>query len=256
MARTLADQPQLPRLLTARQKKRRGIILLMVVSLLALFLLMGVTFAILAIQYKSAADASAQRERYGDTAGNEGDLVVNQLLYESLTPTSISGNGLLRDMYGNDYLQYPNNFTPVNDTNFNVQTLTNGNQGGGQLLEITFSTNFAASPTTGTPSVVPGYYNGRVLTIYASNIRQWLSTRIVQYVAPAAGNNIARIYAETPVGDYSAQPTFQAGDPFVINGLPFNGSGAGFDPTATANNLNAIEKRFRIRGPDAALLGL
>lgn len=247
MATTLADRSPLPRRLTTRRKKRRGLVLLMVVSLLALFLLMGVTFAILAIQYKTAATVQAQVGVYGDPPMQEMDAVFNQVLFDTQGVTSLTQQSMLRDLYGNDYVMCPVDATSVTTTspdefpNFGNGTITYahetvGNVGTSQFVRITFNANQTYSPTSGparTISPIPGYYNGRVLTTYVAQVNQWISARIVHYIP----SNILII--EQLVSTSGAAVLPDANAPFIINGLPFNGTGNGYD--STSNALTAVD---------------
>ena len=49
-----------------RLGRRRGIVLLVVISLLALFILMGITFALVSNQYQYASKLDKEVERLGD----------------------------------------------------------------------------------------------------------------------------------------------------------------------------------------------
>ena len=46
--------------------RRRGIVLLLVISLLALFILMGITFALVSSQYQYASKLEKEDQRVGD----------------------------------------------------------------------------------------------------------------------------------------------------------------------------------------------
>ncbi|WP_425615628.1 hypothetical protein NA78x_005557 [Anatilimnocola sp. NA78] len=208
MARTLADQPRLPRSL---RKRKQGIVLLMVVSLLALFLLMGVTFAVLAMQYNSASRMHAAHERYGDDPMMELDLAFGQALYGTQTNGSLQGQEMLRDLYGTDSLT-ANVGSLNNDTN-----KTCGNQF--TVIQLT---------RTAAMSAAPGFYNGRVLTFISGNAAG-LSTRVAGY-EPDIGGGTAEIYIEAVKGEGSTIITPSNGDDFVVNGQPFNGYGFGYDP--------------------------
>lgn len=217
MATTLADRSPLPRRLTTRRKKRRGLVLLMVVSLLALFLLMGVTFAILAIQYKTAASVQARHGEYGDPPMQEMEQALGAVLYDSNGRGSLQGHSLLRDLYGTDYVT-----TTVANTTVNEAPRKSVNS---HFLVFSINTN-------ATMSTAPGYYNGRVIT-FITGQAAGISSRIAGYEPfdpnPGAGGP-TELYIEPLVG-MSGNPVIPAnGDQFVINGAPFNGMGFGYDP--------------------------
>ncbi len=217
MATTLADRSPLPRPLTKRRKKRRGLVLLMVVSLLALFLLMGVTFAILAIQYKTAASVQAQVGVYGDPPMQEMETALGAVLYDSNGRGSLQGHSLLRDLYGTDYV-----LTTVANTTVNDAPRKSANN-----QFVVFSINATAQMST-----APGYYNGRVIT-FITGPAAGISSRIAGYEPfdpnPGAGG-ATELYIEPLVGTGGNQVNPANGDQFVINGAPFNGMGFGYDP--------------------------
>lgn len=215
MASTLADRPALPRRLRTYRKRQRGIILLMVVSLLALFLLMGVTFAILAIQYKTAADTQAGKDRYGDPMVPETDLGLTVVLSDSMGRSSLRGHSLLRDLYGTDYVQTNVSGNPLGDP----RKTCNGH-----------FTVFPINPSAAAGTLIntPGYYNSRVIT-FITGAAAGFSSRIAGYdpVDPTTGN--AEVYIEPLVGNSGLPIQPANGDVFVINGAPFNGMGFGLD---------------------------
>lgn len=219
MASTLADRPPLPRRLRTRHKKQRGIILLMVVSLLALFLLMGVTFAILAIQYKTAADTQAQKDRYGDPMVLETDLGLDAVLSDSMGRSALRGHSLLRDLYGTDYLQTTVRTAPTNAVS-------------GQFLSFAINT----TPSAGTLSDIPGFYNARVIT-FVTGRAAGISSRIAGY--DPFGATGVQLFIEQLVGSSGNPVQPAAGDIFIINGAPFNGMGFGYDPATW--RLDAVD---------------
>ncbi|QDU31246.1 hypothetical protein ETAA8_63990 [Anatilimnocola aggregata] len=224
MARTLADQPR--RYGPARQrehgqsrKRKNGIVLLMVVSLLALFLLMGVTFAVLAMQYNTAAKMHAGVNRYGDDPMMELDLAFGQVLYGTDTRSSLQGHDLLRDLYGTDY---------VRGTVKAVSTDT----------QKTLSGHFLVFSTTASLSTRPGYYNGRVITFITGNARN-LSTRIAGYEPEDVSTSECELFVEPINGNGGTTISPAANDQFVINGQPFNGMGFGYD--SSTYRLDAVD---------------
>ena len=225
MATTLADRSSLPRRLVTQRKKRRGIVLLMVVSLLALFLLMGVTFAILAIQYKTAADVQAGVERYGDDPMQDLEMGVGAVLYDTQGLGSLRGVSLLRDMYGNDYVHTNVNGAPSTD---NRKTANN------QFVVFPMNT----TTITGTAANIPGFYNGRVLT-FISGAAAGISTRVAGYEPVDPVTNQAELYVEPLVGPSGNRVMPANNDQFVINGAPFNGMGFGYDPATYG--LDAVD---------------
>jgi len=82
-----------------RARQKRGIVLLVVISLLTLFILLGVTYTLVATQYRDAARHESYRDLYRDNPETEMELVLGQLLYGSLVRTSLLGHDLLGDLF-------------------------------------------------------------------------------------------------------------------------------------------------------------
>src|SRR5438105_3164454 len=62
---------------------RRGVVLLIVVSLLALFILLGVTYSLSVSQYLNASKLEIAVQRTGDPPETETDIVLGQILFDS-----------------------------------------------------------------------------------------------------------------------------------------------------------------------------
>ena len=65
-----------------KPKPRRGVVILVVLSLLVLFVLLVVTFSIVAGQYRRAAQAHARKEWLGEDPQKIADRVMYALLRE------------------------------------------------------------------------------------------------------------------------------------------------------------------------------
>src|SRR5262245_23108563 len=89
-------------LLPRGRRPHRGVVLLIVVSLLALFLLLGATYSLTVSQYMYASKLEKERGRLGDPADIEADLVLGQILYDTQARTVLQYQSLLRDLYGYD----------------------------------------------------------------------------------------------------------------------------------------------------------
>ncbi len=212
-------------------RQRRGVVLLLVISLLTLFILIGVTYAIVASTYLSAAKSTALIDQVGDQPQLELDEVFTNILSDTSNNSTLKGTSPLLDMYGTD---------GICGELTSVGTFDNGNQ------TIRFSasspTTFTAPPpyTGATFSNVPDYYNGRVITFWRYNGSEArpISTRVMQYAPPDMSGSITMVVAAdfTNSGSMLAAP--QIGDRFVINGAPYNGTGAGYqDSTSPALGL-------------------
>src|SRR5262245_19965071 len=128
------------------RREKRGVVLLVVVSILTLFLMIGVTYVLVAGNYNKAADQALRATTYGDEPEREIEEVLAQVLYG--TPR-FGGNGprsvisphcLLEDLYGGDWVSgtvaaAPTNYPPNN----------------GQIMYFTVNLNLA------TPQPIPNY---------------------------------------------------------------------------------------------------
>ncbi|MCH7729122.1 MAG: hypothetical protein IH991_21965, partial [Planctomycetes bacterium] len=219
-----------------RTQPRRGLVLLIVLSLLTLFMLMGVTFLISSRQYVKGARARAKHEVTGVNPRKHLDVALYQLLRDTRMVSPISGHSLLGDLYG--YADEPVKgqvLSVTADSNLPSTPPQPPTQPpiyntGGQFYLITF-----ASP--GGYSTSTNYYSGRVITFFdydqSVSVNQRpagpISTRIV-----ASGSGWVRIEW------FAANQTFNTnalvGSTFFINDQAFNGTGAGFD----GNNLNLL----------------
>ncbi|MDX1947000.1 MAG: hypothetical protein SFU86_16475 [Pirellulaceae bacterium] len=245
MATHRANRRQ-PRAALAARPPRRGVILLVVLSLLALFVLIGVMYALLASQYYVGSQATIQINRTGDNPEKEFDIVLTQLLADSQSRSAMRFHSLLDDLYGRDFRRgFVSSITPHNNAS---SPNDNGPQwpniaAGGQVFGFQVSPGALDSfGNTVSWSNIHDYYVGRVLTFTTGNLAG-LSARIVMYdpspAMPPFASNSPQLYIETVKTKfaYSSAVTPQVNDQFVINGLPFNGAGAGYD--SNTQNLDA-----------------
>ncbi|MFM8250417.1 MAG: hypothetical protein ACKOBW_02340, partial [Planctomycetota bacterium] len=185
-----------------RLEDRRGVVLLIVISLLMLFSLVAVTFAIVAGQFKHAAVASAKVELVGDPPKKDLDTIMYSLLRDTTSRTSIQGHSLLKDLY---------------DTHDGAI-----GQVAGTLLTAGGSFRRITSNSTGL-ALANHAYNGCVIT-FTTGAAKGFSSRIVGYTAPAAAGGLGVILLESMDGEDSTVPTPVVGDFFLINGRAFNGT--------------------------------
>ncbi|MCO6456738.1 MAG: hypothetical protein J5I93_15675 [Pirellulaceae bacterium] len=169
-----------------RAKRKRGIVLLVVISLLALFVLIGVTYAIVAGQYRRAAQAGQRFKEWDDDPRDYLDRAFYQAVRDTNNASSVRGHSLLEDLYGNDGV------VGRVDVRFdeNGQRRVPTALAGGQLVRF----SFADLPDSGYDSpfqpfnkiLNPGglgaggddYYNGRVLTFLTGSSAGY-SVRVV-----------------------------------------------------------------------------
>ncbi|MBN2295881.1 MAG: hypothetical protein JXM70_25850 [Pirellulales bacterium] len=198
-------------------QKRKGVILLIVLGMLAMFGLIGVTFVLLSGHARRSATAQAKVGQANNPPDRQGNNVIMQILRGTNDPASVlRSHSLLEDLYGNGYAEGQFNAAPAAYV-------------GNQIMSV-------MAIATGTNPIAAPYeqYVGRVLTMTSGNATG-KSTRIVGFVA-ATGFQILRF-------DSPTQPA--NGDNFIINGTPFSGTGFGYNPAATGANplLTATDPR-------------
>jgi hypothetical protein len=199
---------------------RRGVVLLVILSLLVLFALLGVTFVIVSGQYKRSAGVYSRAETYGDDYARQLDTAMYNVVRDTLDPQNpLHGQSLLNDIYGHD-------------TYYGVVTTAPNIGYGGQIYEFKCTlSNAGGVAYTRTDA---GYFNGCVLTFFkpmgsASNTNRLagISTRVVG--SGVDQNNLLTLRIMRPAPDNASDLSLVAGDRFLINGKAFSGTGAGFD---------------------------
>lgn len=225
---------------------RRGVLLLVVLSLLVLFLLVGTAFVITAKQSEKAAKAAHRGTLRLSSAAAMGDLldeVLLQLVRDTNNAQSrLRFHSLLGDLYGNDALKseivaadWPGGGGVANVT-------------GGQTLELRLSTaigkltdyygNLTDASTPPQPlrfSNLYDAYSGQVLT-FLNGPARGRSTRIVGFIPP---DRFRVMNVELEDGSIVTDPTVfnpnvtvapPSSVKVLINGRPFSGTGVGFNP--------------------------
>lgn len=214
---------------------RRGVTLLMVISIVVLFLLMGTAFMVLATQFRrSATMLSHVRERRDDARTLVSrafrDLLREPNLDNSASP--LRGHSLLGDIYGYGFTNLlPLPSTALNKTGPGVYELT--------LQAPTHKLKSDLDPTiTTNPDDEYHAYTGRRLSLTSvylggSQIGPFHTVTgfIQNYVyVPAVAPNPARYVFTVQFDPDDTRAVDSIGfDSFNIhiNGRPFNGSGAG-----------------------------
>ena len=194
---------------------RRGVLLLIVLALLAMFGALAIAFVMLTGQTRRGADAVRRVGQYDDPPEKTCSQVFLDLARGPASPlSSIGGHGLLEGQYGN-------NTTAAYTITGVVNPLC-----GGQVLEI-------ASGLTN-----PWAYTGSVLTMtsgpaFSPNQQ---SRRIIGWRTNSAGANVLQVAAfdgtQISGGNVTINGVSLTGSQFIINGHDFTGTGFGFN-TAT-----------------------
>ncbi|QDU93039.1 hypothetical protein [Lignipirellula cremea] len=205
------------------RRQKRGIVLLVVLSLLALFMVLVTTFLIGATLYYDGAVSRAKVDRIGDSPQTNLDRAMYQVLRgPSGSNSSLIGHSLLEDLYGND----GGGFLVAST----MQTAAPSNViGNGQFWIIPLA---RVSATSAVIPDIPNVFAGRVATLLDGPNRN-VSFRVLGS-APVAFTGTASVPAgpwilvERPQSDVASSALPQMNDRIIINGAPFNGSGAGW----------------------------
>lgn len=219
-----------PRFTRGRRQPRRGVLLLIVLSLLVLFVLLGLTFIVTSGQFRRAAGNAVRQERSGDAPQQLMQIAIHQMLRGTLNSNSaLFGHSLLNDAYGQDGLR---GFTSLVASGSPSQVLA-----GGELLEIHFSLvgggeiqpnapiggSFTTIDSNRSNAQTEGFYNGCLLTM-TTGPATGRSTRVLRY-SPANQT----ILVEAFPGFSDAANYVPDGHGFIINGPAFSGVGSGYD---------------------------
>jgi hypothetical protein len=205
-----------------RKPNRRGVLLLVCLSLLVLFAVIGVTFVMVSGQYRSAARSEVRTERYGDDPGSNtrpGELLDEAFMQLARGTTnnhsSLQFHDLLGDKYGHEVLrgQVENVVVPLPT-------------GSGQVLEFSVQTTTNMSPFA-------GYYNGCLLTVL-NGPAAGKTARVIGY-NPSASATSSRF--RVLAFDGGVAPVI--GDGLIVNARPFTGTGFGYD--ATTGKLTQLD---------------
>lgn len=257
----------------ARASERRGVLLLVVLSVLILFMLVGTTFLLTSNQYKTAAKIMDKANRTTFQPEDVLERALMQLVRDTNNRHSaLRYHSLLRDLYGGDgFVGQVNtaalpSYAEVTATSPDALGTT-----GGELVDIWVTDSNGGVldddnvvgldlDTNGLPleyslSSNSAYYNGCLLTMMEGPCRG-VSVRVVDYdyrVDLAAGR--LRVVAPSRLdgqpltieSNFSLSDFYDAnsgiGYRFMVNGRPFNGTGVGYNALANtgAPRLTAYE---------------
>lgn len=221
--------------MSRHSKPRRGVLLLVVLSLLVLFGLIGITFIVVAGQYQRVATLVGQDEKTGDEPTVLTDATLHQLLRGSNLAGSVIGtHDLLGDIYGNDgFRGIVNNFSVLQLFDNTSQVSKWSDE---QFVDVVVDAanlvdnNNLAVPFLAVPTT-PNYFSGRVLT-FTSGAARNVSTRIVRsFRGNLSGNSggalILRVLRPRTKDGSLVTLSDIANAQVVVNGAAFNGTGFG-----------------------------
>ncbi len=211
--------------------QRRGVLLLVVLSMLILFVMIAVTYVLVSSRQLSIGRnqfKNAQTNGIGvDPPQSLVDDAMMEVLRGTTNPRSVLGGSmsLLEHYYGG----------PAGQPVLYGQVSTITPYVNGQILQIAAVNKPFASPPAltninDTPSVIEGYYEGCLLTMTTGQA-VGLSSRIVRHMIPASGPSSGQILIRVlPFKGPRGVVVPSAGDVFIINGRPFAGTGNGWNP--------------------------
>jgi hypothetical protein len=240
------------------------VLLLVVLSLLILFLMIGTAFIITAKQSQIAAKTATRAAEKAAAQVAKGDLLdeaLLQLVRDTNNPNSaMQTHSLLGDKYGNDGFRATIGTQTTTaagapaDIRWAESSLgNNDNITAGQLVQFELTPPVAndANPNStpaqdlyGQPyplSKVDGAYNGQEVTFLSAGVgasAKGVTTRIVNSRAYQRPNESTLRWQFTvmtfPLADGSLllDPTQLAGSRILVNGRPFNGTGVGLNAFA------------------------
>ena len=220
-------------IMTRRSHQRRGVLLLIVLSLLVLFVLIGVTFVVVAGQYTKAAKSYARHEITGDPPDQELDRALMLLLRGSNDVTNPTHrHNLLGDLYGHrDGVRgVIEEVVAVTDVDFS------GNEQVSDVLQIIPAGEVSRD-------IRDEHYAGRLFTLIdgegIGHTTRILSSKVI-FNYNLTGENTVILYVRAFDKRNQVGGMFlpRPGVSFVINGRPLNGPGRGYEPNAAGNSFD------------------
>ena len=217
-----------------RVAPRGGLTLVFVVTMIALFLLMGATFVVVSNDYfRSARKRSRQHLYVTDATAHLERAFYDLARGPSLGDTSspLRGHSLLADMYG--YGSFASVATAAVDSSQHFIAVTL-NPGATRVID--------GSPV---PPPVAGELNGLLFSV-VSGPAKGITLRIIDHqVSSAGGGNVqSLILMPSRLEDNFSvsQATALVNSRVLINGRPFSGTGAGHYNPFTARGSAALSQ--------------
>jgi hypothetical protein len=188
-----------------QQKQRRGILILIVLSLLFLFVMIAVTFVLIANRQNSTATKAATADQLGDTPLQEVDMAMWVLVRGDNSPLSpFSINNLLVDMYGDP---------PAGSSATNPNQYSKRINGQYTINANGYATVALASTTN--------EYDGRVITVIPGSNTGTKSSLVSSRIFASDGTNVYLMPFRDPTGQALTAGSYD----FLINGREFAGTG-------------------------------
>ncbi|MBT4693257.1 MAG: hypothetical protein HOB73_07935 [Planctomycetaceae bacterium] len=194
-----------------RRRQQRGVILLAIISLLTMFMLIGVTYVVVSGHFKRAAITNSQARQLGVPPQKHLDSAMYQLLRDTdFSGSAVRGHSLLQDKYGH----FSKEATILAPPNYYASN---------QILEM--QVNVQNLP----PALRSlGALNGRVIT-FLDSVAKNISGRILKSSPlpnTANANYKLRILFPKSISNTIA-PAHFVNKKLLINGRDFSGTGFG-----------------------------
>jgi hypothetical protein len=216
-------------------KPRRGVLLLVVLALLAMFAMVAVAFVILTGSEKISANRVRTIDIVADsppkTLDQAANVVFGGVPSDPALPPSTSAikwQSLLEKIYGFERIGTPD-ASPIGTQGLSAM-LTGITQTSlvcdGQLIEFALPATNPDSATFGAAAIDPYHYIGCVVTML-DGPNAGRSTRIV-------GINPLTLKVQMVAFEGGVMPaannSFLNGNHYIVNGFPYSGMGFGYDP--------------------------
>jgi hypothetical protein len=224
---------------------RRGVLLLLVLGLLALFALVAVAFVIISGQSQRSSKIMQRMDQTQNDPQRQLNEAMMQVARGPSNPCSMMGlHSLLEDMYGNTSRLG----AVVNNSSYPYSSIA-----GGQLIQIAVPLPVPSSirgNVSGTPLVSPlNWCSGMVITFLNGPRTMGHSTRVVAHipantaVSPATPDFLQIVASETidydniaaDLADLNGESLY-----YLINAPPFCGTGFGFNPGTGKMDLSYV----------------
>jgi hypothetical protein len=239
-----------------RRRQQRGVILLAIISLLTMFMLIGITYVVVSSHFKRAAITNSQARQLGVPPQKHLDNALYQLLRDTDHAGSVvKGHGLLQDKYGHFSMR-------ARIIQVTLDPASASYPADKQILEMQVYLRDLPLPITGgvnppntnsLPLLNLGALNGRIIT-FLDGVAKNISGRILKS-SPLPTNNVAnyklRILFPKSISNTIAPADFQ-NKILLINGRDFSGTGFGLvsDTTSTRHGQLSVEALLPNRSAD------
>ncbi|PQO38166.1 hypothetical protein [Blastopirellula marina] len=209
------------------KQPRQGALLLVVLSILVLFALVGLTFVVGANAFNTGSQANLRRDVNRNTPPAEADTIVMDLLRgpRAGSTSRLFMQDLLRDMWGNQSVIVNGNTTVAHPNGTN------------QLWQIDIT-----SPSTRL-SPINEFYTGSIVT-FTSGDAKGQSHRILHYKPTWNGSSVSAVTLVIDQDPETVRESLRgtmrpnSGDSFVINDPAFNGTGFGYNTVQASGNTD------------------